>query len=120
MAARSFFIAVIASVWAAMAMAAPANVSTTAQTSTIMTAEVTLHTAQVSASSIMSSFASAKPSASAKLSTASPRPTKTAAYSTQGLPASIFPSISYDFADTHPFNDGIETLSLQASPTDSD
>lgn len=123
MAARSFLIAVIASVLVAMAMAAPANnVTSTAHPSAIMTAEVTLKTAQPSASSKMQSSASAKlssasvkPSASVRLSTAAPRPTKTAAYSTQGLPASIFPSNSYDFADTHPLNDGRKTLSLQAS-----
>ncbi|KAL9540806.1 hypothetical protein PS6_010586 [Mucor atramentarius] len=93
MAVRSLFITVIVAVLATMIMAAPANVTTSAQPSVIMTAEVSLQTAQVSAS--------------AKLSTASPRPTKTAAYSTQGLPASIFPSNSYTFADTNPFNDGV-------------
>ncbi|KAL7315090.1 hypothetical protein PS15m_006586 [Mucor circinelloides] len=108
MAVRSLFITVIVAVLATMIMAAPANVTTSAQPSVIMTAEVSLQTAQVSAS------------ASAKLSTASPRPTKTAAYSTQGLPASIFPSNSYTFADTNPFNDGMKTLSLQAVATGSD
>ncbi|GAN07096.1 hypothetical protein MAM1_0148c06587 [Mucor ambiguus] len=120
MAARLLLITVIAAVLAVMAMAAPANVTSTAQPSAIMTAEVTLKTAQVSASNSMQSSASLKSSASAKLSTAAPTPTKTAVYSTQGLPASIFPSNSYDFADTHPLNDGRKTLSLQASATGSD
>ncbi|CAO0799033.1 unnamed protein product [Mucor circinelloides] len=105
MAVRSLFIAVIVAVLATMIMAAPANVTTTAQPSVTMTAEVTLQTAQASASASAS---------------ASPRSTKTAAYSTQGLPASIFPSNSYTFADTNPFNDGMKTLSLQAVATGSD
>ncbi|KAK4519865.1 uncharacterized protein ATC70_010109 [Mucor velutinosus] len=119
MAARSLLIAVIAAVLVVMTMAAPANVTSTAQPSAVKTAEVTLQTSQVSSASAKLS-ASVKSSASVRLSTAAPRPTKTAAYSTQGLPASIFPSNSYDFADTHPLNDGRKTLSLQASATGSD
>jgi hypothetical protein len=95
MVARSLFVAAIIAALATITMAAPTNVTATAQ---------------VSASKTAQSSASGKVSVS-NIST------KTSEYSTQGLPASIFPTNSFAFSDTKPLNDGLETLSLQAAAT---
>lgn len=116
MAARSLFIVAIIAALAVMTMAAPASATEVAQISVVKTTEVSLKTNQVSASKTVQS--SAKASASGKAS--DPKiAIKASVYSTQGLPASIFPTNSYSFSDSKPLDDGLETLSLQPVATDS-